>query len=333
MTRGLTDRASNDTQRARRPTWGRGRRPTWGRGRRPTWGRGRRVFGTRAAQTGLLGLALLGAGLAAGSTAAVAGATTSGSATPGATIGAMNRPGWATAPLSVPTSSGPSRGGHALAASPNVSNPNICWSQTEGDPAGDATSLDLVSGTLEYDCSSKLLTISARTAARFATPSVHDFFAAFDTDDNASTGCGGSDLYADAAWVPARNEMEAAIFTVAELQRAARAPSVPHAEARRRVPHLALIRSVHVLPALEQLRVEHVHRARSRQLRRDRQRQPLPGVDPELPTVGQQRVQCAHTVADRRRLHRHHPGPVRRQRGHRPVAVPRRPRRRRALDE
>jgi hypothetical protein len=176
--------------------------------------RRRQTSGVRAALTGLLGLALLGVGAVAPGAAAVAGATTAATSSAGAA-----RPGWAHALLGLPTSGASNRAGvragSTLAASPNASNPNICWSQTEGDPAGDATSLDLVSATLEYDCSSKLLTISARTASRFATPSVHDFFGAFDTDANASTGCGGSDLYADAAWVPARNEMEAAIFTVA----------------------------------------------------------------------------------------------------------------------
>ncbi len=92
-------------------------------------------------------------------------------------------------------------------------NPNICWTQTEGDQVGDATTLDLASATLEYDCVSKLLTVSARTVSPFSTPTVHDFFGAFDTDNNPSTGCGGADLYADAAWVPARNEMLAALVT------------------------------------------------------------------------------------------------------------------------
>ncbi len=106
-------------------------------------------------------------------------------------------------------------GAHPEAAAPAASNPNICWSQSESDPAGDASTLDMASATLQYDCASKLITLSARTVAPFATPAVHDFFGAFDTDANSSTGCGGSDLYADAAWVQSRNEMLAAIFTVA----------------------------------------------------------------------------------------------------------------------
>ena len=101
----------------------------------------------------------------------------------------------------------------AAAPAHAATNTNICWSQSEGDPAGDATGIDLGSATLEYDCSSKLLTLSARAIAPFATPTVHDFFGAFDTDSNPNTGCGGSDLYADAAWVPARNEMLAALVT------------------------------------------------------------------------------------------------------------------------
>ena len=93
-------------------------------------------------------------------------------------------------------------------------NENVCWSQNLHDALGDATSLDIDTATLEYDCSSKLLTVGVTTVDAFATPDVQDFFAAFDTDGNPSTGCGGADLYADAAWVPARDEMLAALYTV-----------------------------------------------------------------------------------------------------------------------
>ncbi len=93
-------------------------------------------------------------------------------------------------------------------------NANICWSQTQDDALGDANSLDIASATVEYDCVSHLITVGVTTVDAFATPQVNDFFAAFDTDGNPSTGCGGADLYAEAAWSPARNEMLAALYTV-----------------------------------------------------------------------------------------------------------------------
>jgi hypothetical protein len=100
------------------------------------------------------------------------------------------------------------------AATPLSTNSNICWTQTHNDTAGDASTLDIIQAELEYDCASKNLTVVVTTRDAFATPQVHDFFGAFDIDADASTGCGGSDLYADAAWVPDRNQMLAAVFTV-----------------------------------------------------------------------------------------------------------------------
>ncbi len=150
-----------------------------------------------------------------------AGVIASGLVGVGATPAVAGRgfsPRWTSSTVAVRGLRGLANAGPALrndaAVTMSSTNQNICWSQTRNDIAGDASTLDMVSTMLQYDCKSKLLTVSVNTRDSFATPQVHDFLSAFDTDSNAGTGCGGSDLYVDAAWIPSRNQMLAATFTV-----------------------------------------------------------------------------------------------------------------------
>ena len=56
------------------------------------------------------------------------------------------------------------------------------------------------------------MTVGITTVDVFATPEVHDFVAAFDTDGNPSTGCAGADLYVEAAWESDRSQTLAALY-------------------------------------------------------------------------------------------------------------------------